>query len=475
MSAQLQILLSFLIFVAAFIAVGLVAAYRTQATEADYILGGRTLGPVLVGLSAGATGNSGFIMFGAVGFGYTFGLMGLLLPLGIFLGELIYWTWFPEKVNRASVKSHSATVPHLIAQALPEKDRRLVRAAVAVFVLVLIGSYASAQFIAAGRAIEQGFDISTAQGTVIGSAIILVYCTGGGFRASVWTDLIQAGVMITVTSGVLVWITLSLGGIGPVTAGLRELYAADTWQVLAGSPLSAFLFLAGFTIFGFGFSLSQPQLLVRIFAARDHIAAGRAKWTYLTFVYATFFSMVIFGAVLRIQLASIADPEQGVLEFANAHMAPWIIGIIVAGIFSAIASTADSQMLVISNTLQHDLFPGLQERLPRILKDRYLYLVTLISGVVITALALVNSATIFQIVIFSISILSSTLGPILLLLLLGRPLSRNGVLAGLAFGGIVAVSWAASGLGSVVNETAPGFVAGLAGNLLFAGRKTAPG
>lgn len=36
----------------------------------------------LVGLSAGATGNSAFIVTGAVGLGYTLGMPSLLLPFG---------------------------------------------------------------------------------------------------------------------------------------------------------------------------------------------------------------------------------------------------------------------------------------------------------------------------------------------------------------------------------------------------------
>jgi sodium/proline symporter len=467
MSAQTQTLIGFGLFVAAFMAVGIVAALRTRATEMDYILGGRTMGPVLIGLSAGATGNSGFIMFGAVGFGYTFGMIGLLLPLGIFLGELIYWSWLPARVNIASVKSDTATVPQLVAAALPDQDQRIVRVLLALFILVLIGSYASAQFFAAGKALENGFGLSTSNGIMLGALIILSYCTGGGFRASVWTDLVQAGVIVTVTLGALIWGTVALGGVGPVVSGIDTLNAAGSWQTLADGPLEIFLFLAGFTIFGFGFSLSQPQLLVRIFAARDSQAAARAKWTYLGFSYLTHGCMIVFGVVLRLYLPVLDDPEQGLMMFANQALTPWLIGIVMAGIFSAIASTADSQMLVISSTVQHDLLPAVWARIPPPMQRAYLYGVTIISGLVLTSAALLNSATIFQIVIFSISILASTLGPVLLLLLLDKPLSRNGILAGLIGGAIVAISWNASGLGAIINETAPGFVVGLAAILFF--------
>jgi sodium/proline symporter len=470
-SAQSQVLLAFLVFVAAFMAVGIAAAFRTAATESDYILGGRSMGPFLVGLSAGATGNSGFIMFGAVGFGYTFGMIGLMLPLGIFLGELAYWAWLPARVNIASVKSDASTVPQLVAAALPATDRRLVQVVLAVFILVLIGSYASAQFFAAGKALENGFELGTQHGILLGGLIILSYCTGGGFRASVWTDLVQAGVIVAVTLGVLSWSLVELGGVAAAVDGVTALNKANAWTVLAAGPLEAFLFLAGFTVFGFGFSLSQPQLLVRIFAARDSQSAARAKWTYLGFSYLTHGCMIVFGVLLRVYLPDIQEPEQGLMMFSSQAMPAWLVGIVMAGIFSAIASTADSQMLVISSTVQHDLLPGLWSRIPEHLQRGYLYMITVLSGILLTSAALLNSATIFQIVIFSISILASTLGPVLLLLLLDKPLSRNGILAGLVGGAVVAIVWNLMGLGSIINETVPGFATGLAANMLLGSRK----
>src|SRR5689334_12271291 len=53
----------------------------------------------LVGLSAGATANSGFVVTGAVGLGYTFGAQWLLLPLSWLLGDLLFWSVFPNRIN----------------------------------------------------------------------------------------------------------------------------------------------------------------------------------------------------------------------------------------------------------------------------------------------------------------------------------------------------------------------------------------
>lgn len=55
----------------------------------------------LVGLSAGATANSGFVVAGAVGLGYSFGVHWIALPLAWLLGDLVFWTFFPKLINEA--------------------------------------------------------------------------------------------------------------------------------------------------------------------------------------------------------------------------------------------------------------------------------------------------------------------------------------------------------------------------------------
>ena len=92
------ILLSFSVFVVVFLGVGAFAAKRSAPTEVDYLLGNRSFGAWFVGLSAGATGNSGFIMLGAVGMGYTMGLSGVIMALAWFLGDLVFWSFFPKSL-----------------------------------------------------------------------------------------------------------------------------------------------------------------------------------------------------------------------------------------------------------------------------------------------------------------------------------------------------------------------------------------
>ncbi|MGE3768565.1 MAG: sodium/proline symporter, partial [Kofleriaceae bacterium] len=85
------VILTFLLFVAGFAAIGLLAIRRRTATTDDYLVAGRSVSPWLTGLSSAATNNSGFMFIGLLGFTYRFGVQAIWLQTGWIVGDLIAW------------------------------------------------------------------------------------------------------------------------------------------------------------------------------------------------------------------------------------------------------------------------------------------------------------------------------------------------------------------------------------------------
>ena len=73
----------------------------------------RVPGAVAVGLSAGATANSGFVVTGAVGLGYTMGAQWLVLPLAWLLGDVVFWSIFPNRINEVGRTASASTLLRL--------------------------------------------------------------------------------------------------------------------------------------------------------------------------------------------------------------------------------------------------------------------------------------------------------------------------------------------------------------------------
>ena len=455
-------IITFAIFLVIFLGIGSIAAKRTKNSDEDYLLGSRSFGRLAVGLSAGATGNSGFIMIGGVGMAYMMGFSAIWLTIGVMLGEWTFWTFFSKRVSQFAQQKNSYTVPEMLGATVNNPiGRKRITQLVALISIVLVGAYAAAQFSAAGKALNVFFDFDPATGAIIAAAAILSYCVVGGLRASIWTDLVQAGVVMAVTYGMCAWAIITIGGPGQLVSSLNAIDPAltDPFAGFTAWSLAAYLF--GFFVLGLGFDLSQPQVLVRLLAGKTPEEVRTARWVYLGYVYSTWGTMLVFGIICRALIPEITDPEQALPTVAMQNYAPWLVGIVLAGLFSVIASTADSQILVCSSSIARDMFPSFYRRMSARFGVKYQHFVTLIVGVAAVAVTLLLSSSVFTLVLFAVGALAGSIGAAMLILLMGRRTSSFALMTSMIIGLGVSIAWRMIGWNEILNESAPGIILGL--------------
>ena len=459
--ASETILLSFSVFVVVFLGVGAFAAKRNAPTDVDYLLGSRSFGTWFVGLSAGATANSGFIMVGAVGIGYTTGLSGVLLALAWLLGDLVFWSLFPEKFNRIARDRDCSTIPELLVSGIPGRGSVAIRQFAGLLIVVLIGAYTAAQFSAAAKTLNVFFDLSINTGIIVSALAILAYCTTGGLRASLWTDVVQAIIMLGITTGMLAAAYFAAGGFSAIFESLNAIDPSLTQITGPFTTWTLVAFVLGYACAAFGFDLSQPQILVRLLAGRSPEVVRKAKWIYIFFLQYTWHCMTLFGVIVRLLVPGVEDPEQALPIYAFQRFDPWLVGVILAGIFSAIASTADSQVLVSSSSLAMDVTPRFYRKMSARFGVRYQQVMTLTVGMAAALAAIFFSASVFGVIIFALSMLASSLGPAMFNVILKRPTNTLAIGSCMAAGLAVAATWRILGFHQTLNESLPGFLAGL--------------
>ena len=76
---------SFALYFIVMVAIGFVA-WRKTRTISDFVLGGRSLGPVVTALSAGASGMSGWLLLALPGAFYLLGLNQIWMVIGLSIG-----------------------------------------------------------------------------------------------------------------------------------------------------------------------------------------------------------------------------------------------------------------------------------------------------------------------------------------------------------------------------------------------------
>ena len=145
------------------------------------------------------------------------------------------------------------------------------------------------------------------------------------------------------------------------------------------------------------------------------------------------------------------------LPTLSAQLLPQaLVGVILAGIFAATMSTADSQILSCSASLTRDIFPNASENY-WITKGT-----TLAIAVVATLIAMFGGHNVFSLVLMAWSVLSAAFAPILILYALKMRINERTLLAMIFFGVGATLIWRTLGYGKYIYEVAPGILMGFA-------------
>lgn len=444
------------------------ARLRASNSSGEEDLAGRNLNKWLIGLSAGTTGNSGFIVTGAVGLGYAGGVHWLMLPLSWLIGDLIFWSLFPEKLNSLARKAHAATISEMLTYDLSGKAAKSIAIVVALLLATFLATYTAAQWLAGEKFLSGIFDMSKTMALIVFGLTIVVYSSIGGFRGSVYVDVLQSFIRIGGTFVALIavfWYALHDQGAfanNIATAGV------DFLKPFPNAGLISILgFVGGYACAAVGFGLGQPQIVSRYMAGSSPKETKAARWIYIGFLQFTWLAMTGFGIMLRGVMPNIADPETGLSIFFQTNINAIATGIIFADVYATIASTSNGLLVAIAQTLRRDLLGALFG--PQKFSLIAMTVATLGIGLVTIALSFVLPGNVFSIAIDAVSKIGAGLAGPVMIKAFGWKHSAVSLLLSILSGIAAAYIWTASGYGAVFNEAGLGIVTSLVVNFLFSG------
>jgi SSS family transporter len=449
---------SFIAFLAIFVAIGVSSVLRSRGTKQDYYLASNDVPASLVGLSAVATNNSGYMFIGVIGYTYMTGLAAVWLMVAWLLGDYLASTFIHARLRKATVQNDESSYAGVLGNWYGQKDMAVQRL-VALLSLVFLMAYAGAQLVAGSKALQVLLDWPHYAGAIIGAVMVTLYCFAGGIRASIWTDAAQSVVMIVAMAAILVVATLSVGGIDGAVAQMREVpgfLALFPDDLILPGIAGGLMFVLGWMFAGFSV-IGQPHIMVRFMALNKQGRMRQARAWYYVWFTAFYCMATAVGMLSRIYLGDPAsfDAELALPTMAMELLPPVFVGMVLAGIFAATMSTADSLVLNCSAAVTHDLIPQ------NIENTRVLKFTTVAMVLIALSWALTSSESVFSLVIFAWSGLGSAFAPLLILLALGfRPSQRASIIAMLT-GLAVALSWRFLDWHAAVYEGLPGIISGL--------------
>jgi sodium/proline symporter len=407
-----------------------------------FFVGGRRINRLVVALSAVVSGRSAWLLLGVTGMAWSMGISAVWAVAGYTTAEFFLFFFFARRLRRFSEVHDCVTVTDFFAERFGDQSGAL-RVLIAVVLVVFMTAYVSAQFVGGGKAIGASFGLEPSTGILLTALIVLAYTTVGGFLAVSLTDTLQAFFMIAALVGLPILAVVEAGGWGVVAAELAA------WQpghldllALGGGSLLAMVGI------GLG-SPGNPHILVRYMSIDDAEQLRWAAWTGTAANVVMGAGAVFLGMVGRVWVPELSmlpaqDTENLYPFLAQELLHPLLFGMVVASIFAAIMSTADSQLLVGASALVRDVYEKVIRRGEEIPQGLLVFLSrAVVVALVAVALALgwMAEDLVFWLVLFAWAGLGAALGPTAILALYWRRTTRAGVAAGILTGAVTTVIW----------------------------------
>lgn len=459
-----------------------VYSFRTSTDDVSgYVLGGRRLGPTVSALSAGASDMSGWMLMGLPGAMYVSGLSSAWIAIGLFVGALANYLIVAPRLRVYTEAAQDAlTIPDYFGKRFNDRSR-LLRIVSAVVIVVFFTLYTSSGMVAGGKLFQSAFGLDYGWGLWLTAGVVLAYTMIGGFMAVSLTDFVQGCIMFVALVLVPIVALGQIGGVGGMTETVRGIDPGllDLFQgVTVIGAISALAWGLGY----FG----QPHIIVRFMAVRSvrdvptmrNIGMG---WMAVTVIGALGTGLAGLAYATRTGL-QIADPETIFIVLSDILFHPLITGFLLAAILAAIMSTISSQLLVSSSSLVEDFYAVfLRRNAPQkelVMVGRLAVLAVALAAI---GLAYNPNSNVLSLVSQAWAGFGAAFGPLVILSLTWKRMTRNGALAGMVVGAATVLFWIyapvlpnGAALSSVLYEMVPGFLLSLLAIVVVSKLDTAP-
>ena len=464
---EIPVIISFTAYMLVMIGIGFYFYFKTDDLS-DFVLGGRSLGPGVTALSAGASDMSGWLLLGLPGMMYSEGLVGSWIAVGLIIGAYLNWSYVAKPLR---VYTHhltnAITIPDYFSNRFNDKGNSL-RIVTAVVILVFYTLYTSSGLVGGAKLFEATFHLDYDTALLIGSFVIVSYTFLGGYNAVSWTDFIQGILMMLALAIVPLVVIYDVGGL---SEGLRIIESVDpsNLDILSGASIVSVLSLMAWGLGYFG----QPHILVRFMSIRHEDEMNRAKTIGMTWMIISIIGSLAVGffglAYVVSHGVDLQDSEKIFITLSQLVFNPWIAGFLLAAILAAIMSTIDSQLLVSSSVLTRDIYHVI---LRKDATDKELVWVGRFTVIAIAVIAWYIStdenSSVLKLVAYAWAGFGAAFGPLVILSLYNHTITKNGAIAGMVVGAVTVIAYKQLEGGIFdLYELLPGFIAAWIAILIF--------
>lgn len=400
-------------------------AGRRMHNALDFVLASRRLGAWFVALSHAVSATNAWMLTLVAATAFVYGAAAVWLCAAFVAGCLVNVWFIAPRLRAASVGQGGLTLIQIFAADAGDRLQPLVvRSAVVIAMVSLFLQIAAVLQLGAGMLAQHlGFDPGLVMAAAITTAVVLVFT--GGLRAASAIDVMQAVVILGLAAFLLLPGLVATGGREGLQAGFAALGPPATDWFAGKRGVAAVALAAG--MFGFGLAVwGQPQAAVRFMAAKDEATLRIVRWIAPAWVALVTAAVLLCGWCARVLYDGLEHPEQALVAIATRLLPPWLSGIVVLVLASAIIGGIASQLLAIAASLVSDL-----KRSTASLSLGWLRASVVAAGLLAGCVALYASRGMLDHGVFAVTALGASFGPLLLVKMSGKRVRPGSMLGAL--------------------------------------------
>ena len=451
------IMITIIVYLVGMLLIGVYFTKKNNSTS-DFYLGGRSLGPLVTAMSAEASDMSGYLLMGLPGLAYLSGLADVgWTIIGLAAGTYLNWLLTSRRLRRYTQLVDAITIPEFFSKRFHDK-RNILSAISAIIIIIFFIPYTASGFAACGKLFASLFGVNYFTAMIVSAVVIVGYTAAGGFLAASITDFIQSIIMTAAIFAILIFATVTAGGVGAVGENVKSMsgflsmtnsYVPDTQTSIPYNILHIITTVS----WGLGY-FGMPHILLRFMAINDEKNLKLSRRVASIWVVIAMFVAVCIGVSGRalsnlgiVDTLSGSDTETVIIRIAHLLSEYGIIpaliaGLVLSGILASTMSTADSQLLAAASSVSQNI---MQEKLKLKLSEKQSMLAARITVIAIAVLGVVIArdpdSSVFGIVSFAWAGFGASFGPIVICSLFWKRTTLSGALCGMAAGGAMVFIW----------------------------------
>ena len=407
------------------------------------MLGGRSIGPYVTALSAGASDMSGWMIMGLPGEVYTTGLSAAWLAIGLTIGAYINYIVVAPRLRVYTEKAGDAiTLPDFFKNRLNDKAN-VIKIISGAIIVIFFTLYTHSGMVSGGKLFDSAFGLDYHLGLILVAIIVIAYTFFGGYLAVSLTDFFQGVIMLIAMVMVPIVTMMQLNGLDTLSQA-AELKPTNL-DLFKGTTVIGII---SFFAWGLGY-FGQPHIIVRFMSIKSVKQLATARRFGIGWMAISLLGAVGVGLVgitfINQQNVELQDPETLFILMSQVLFHPLVGGFLLAAILAAIMSTISSQLLVTSSSLTEDFYKLIRgEEAAKKHEKEFVFvgrMSVILVSIVSIAIAWSPNDTILNLVGNAWAGFGASFGPLVLLSLYWKGLSRTGAVSGMLSGAVVVILW----------------------------------